>query len=197
MERSPGLGLAEALASLVVVALLAMIVLPASADLRRAGLTAAAARDLAVRFHALRWKSVARHRHHGLFFSREGEAWVWFEVSDGNGNGLRTAEIRDGTDPTLSGPHRLSDRLAPVRMGFPPGGRIPRIPPRRGYVDDLDDPVRFGRSDLVSFSPLGASSSGTLFVTDGRNELYGVVLFGPTARVRVWRYDRRTRQWSL
>ena len=56
--------------------------------------------------------------------------------------------------------------------------------------------MRFGRSDLVSFSPDGSASSGTLYVTDGRDGLYAVVLFGPTARVRVWRFDRRNGRWT-
>jgi hypothetical protein len=72
---------------------------------------------------------------------------------------------------------------------------IPEIPPRRGTISGVDDPVQFGRSDLVAFSPLGTASSGTLYVTDGR-ELFGIVLFGATARVRVWRYDGGTNEWT-
>jgi hypothetical protein len=57
--------------------------------------------------------------------------------------------------------------------------------------------VRFGRSDLISFSPGGSASSGTLYVTDGRRGFYAVVLFGPTARLRVWRYRPEERRWTL
>ena len=111
-------------------------------------------------------------RSHGLYFEELAGRWAWREVVDGNGNGLRTAEVRSGTDPTLSGPHRLEHRVAGVRLGFIPGLVVPRIPPRRGSIDSSSDPVRFGRSDLVSFSPLGSASSGTLFVTDDRDELF-------------------------
>jgi hypothetical protein len=118
-------------------------------------------------------------------------------VEDGNGNGLRTAEIRRGVDPTISGPHHLQDRVEDVRLGFPPGGPFPRIPPRAGNIVDTDDPVQFGRSDIVAFSPLGRSSSGTLYITDGRRGLFGIVLFGPSTRVRVWRYDTVGGKWTL
>jgi hypothetical protein len=57
--------------------------------------------------------------------------------------------------------------------------------------------VRFGRSDLVSFSPLGSASSGTIYVTDGRNALFAIVQFGPTSRLRVWRYRPLERRWTL
>jgi hypothetical protein len=84
-----------------------------------------------------------------------------------------------------------------VRLGFPGAGPFPRIPPRPGNIPHLDDPVQFGRSNIVSFSPIGASSSGTLYVTDGRDALYGVLLFGPSSRIRVWRFERSSGEWSL
>lgn len=197
MPDSRGLSLIELLTGLTLTGLALAAVVPAFAELGAAGRVAAGAREMAMTFHALRWKAAARHRSHGLLFERQGESWVWREVADGNGNGLRTAEVRAGTDPTLAGPFRMEARVRGVRLGLLPGEGIPRIPPRGGVLDDADDPVRFGRSDLVSFSPLGSASSGTLFLTDGKNELYGVVLFGPTSRVRVWRYDRRVGEWKL
>lgn len=195
--RNEGLSLVEALAAVAVIAILALAVLPTAGDLRRAGLAAAGARQLAVTFQSLRWKSVSLSRHHGLFFRQLEGGWAWYVVADGNGNGLRTAEVLDGVDETVSGPHRFEDSLAPVALGFPAGMDLPRIPPRRGRLDNLDDPVKFGRSDLVSFSPQGSASSGTVYLSDGRHEVCGVVLFGPTARIRVWRFDRRTGRWKL
>ena len=197
MSASRGLSLLESLVWITLAGIALAAVAPTAADLQSEGRAAAGARQLAAAFQEQRWNAVGRHRSHGLFFAEDEGGWVWYEVSDGNGNGLRTAEVRDGTDAVLSGPHRLEDRIQGVRLGFLPGGGIPRIPPRTGVIDGRDDPVRFGRSDLVSFSPLGSASSGTLYLTDGKHRQYGVVLFGPTARVRVWRYDSRTNQWSL
>ncbi len=188
------MALLEVLATLLLCALLFLAAAPAFATLRSAGRTAAGARELAITLQALRWRSVAAGRSHGLWFSADARGWTWRVVRDGNGNGLLTAELRDGTDGILSGPHRLEDRLAPTRLGLPAGGSIPEIPPRRGTIAGSADPVQFGRSDLVAFSPQGTASSGTLYVTDG-HELFAIVLFGATARVRVWHYDGRDRQW--
>lgn len=187
----------EALAVLLLGALAALVVWPAAATLRDAGRAAAGARVMASTFAALRWQSVARRRAVGLYFERRGRDWVWWHVEDGNGNDLRIAEIRSGVDPVRSGPHRLGDRVERVELGFPAVGSIPQIPPKTGPIASLDDPVQFGRSDLVSFTPTGGASSGTLYVTDGRRTLHAVVLFGPTARVRVWRYDAERRRWTL
>ena len=82
-----------------------------------------------------------------------------------------------------------------IRLGFPPGGPFPELPPGQGLIDELDDPIRIGNSELLSFSPLGSSSGGKLFVTDQRSRLYAVVLYGNTGKIRVWRYEARTQQW--
>lgn len=186
------------LAVLYLLALGALVAFPATAYLREEGRAAAGARQMATTFQALRWKSVSMRRACGLFFERQGDRWVWWLVVDGNGNGLRTAEVRAGVDPIRSGPHGLDDHLEHVALGFPPrGGPFPQIPRGPGNISGTDDPIQFGRSDLVSFTPGGSSSSGTLYVTDGQKGLFGVVLFGPTSKLRVWRYNPRERRWIL
>jgi hypothetical protein len=59
----------------------------------------------------------------------------------------------------------------------------------------MDDPVVFGSTDVVSFSPLGDASSGSLYVSDGHGSGAAIVLYGPTARVRVYRYDAAREEW--
>lgn len=197
MRANRGVTLAETLVALAILAAAALVVVPAGADLLSSARAEAGAREMAVTFQALRFRSVALRKYRGLLFERRGPEWVYFEVEDGNGNGLRTAEVRSGTDRTVSGPHRLGERVERASPGFPPGGPYPEVPPGRAPMDESSDPVRFGSSDLISFSPAGSASSGTLYVTDRRNGLAAVVLYGPTARVRVWRFDSGSRRWSL
>jgi hypothetical protein len=163
--------------------------------MRASALTAAGARQLAVTLQALRWKSVAEGRVHGLYFTEEDGEWAWYRVRDENGNGLRTAEVLGGTDRILGGPHRLGDVASGVVLGFPPTGPFPKIPPQSGWIENLNDPIRIGNTNLLSFSPLGTASSGTLYVTDGSRQLYAVVLYGRTAKIRVWRFSAASGQW--
>ena len=159
-RRSPrGLTLLELLVATTLTMLVGAAALPAMGQSLGAVRTAAAARLLVVSLQGLRAKSISRACSHGLLFERDERGWFWFEVRDGNGNGLRTAEVRDGSDPLLSGPHRLSDVLARVDLGFPMGRPIPRIPPRGGWIRDLDRPVRLGNTGLLSFSPLFTRNS--------------------------------------
>jgi len=192
--RRHGFTLIEAVLVLTLLALAIAVSVPALARARSASRTSAAARQIAVSFQALRWTSAAKGRAHGWQFKRDGAGWHWFEVQDGNGNGLRTAEIRAGTDRVLSGPHRLEWWIEGVRPGYPVNASPPAIPPGSGPIPRLDDPVKFGRSDIISFSPSGSASSGTIYLSDGES-LYAVVLYGPTARTRVWRFDAARRRW--
>jgi Tfp pilus assembly protein FimT len=191
-----GLALTELSAVLALLAIGCALGLPALAQARSRAAAGAGARLLATSCQGLRWKSVSRGRAHGLLFERDGRGWRWREVADGNGNGLRTAEVAAGVDPTLSPPRRLEDTLAPATLGFPSWSTVPRIPPQVGNLEDLDDPIRIGNTDLLAFSPLGTSTSGTLYVTDGHDQLYALVLFGATGRLRVWRFDLQESRWK-
>jgi len=197
VAASKGYTLAELLAVLAIVAMAVAVTLPAAAMLRDGGRAAAGARTMATLLSAQRFKSVSGRRVRGLQFLKVGNAWTWREVADGNGNGLRTAEITRGIDPVLSAEYALERQVEDVRIGIPPGGPYPEAPPGTGSLTTGDDPVRFGRSDLVSFSPVGSASSGTLYVTDGRRGLFAIVLYGPTARLRVWRFLPLERRWTL
>jgi prepilin-type N-terminal cleavage/methylation domain-containing protein len=197
VAASKGYTLAELVAVLAILAMAVAVALPAAAMLRDGGRAAAGARTVATLLSAQRWKSVAGHRVRGLQFLKDASGWSWREVADGNGNGLRTAEIARGIDPILGPNDALGHQVQNVTLGIPPGGPYPEAPPGTGKLTAADDPVRFGRSDLVSFSPEGSASSGTIYVTDGRRGLFAVVLFGPTARLRVWRYKPEERRWTL
>jgi len=197
VRPATGFSLVEGLVVLTLAALLAATTVPLALDRCNEARAASAARFLATTFQALRWKAVSTGTAHGLFFERDATGWKWSLVRDGNGNGLRTAEVRNGTDPVLEGPLRLESIVERMTLGFPGAGPFPRIPPSTGNIAALADPVKFGGSDLVSFGPLGTASSGTLYLTDTRSELYGVLLYGPTARVRVWRYVARNGTWQL
>lgn len=197
MRASKGFTLLELLVVLAVIGIAVSVGLPSAAAIRESGRAGAGARVLAAELSAQRWKGVAGHATRGLQFRRLAGGWTWREVADGNGNGLRTAEIARGIDRALGPDVRLDALVEHVTIGIPPGGPYPEAPPGTGLVSESDDPVRFGSSDLVSFGALGTASSGTLYVTDRKDGFYAIVLFGPSSRLRVWRYVPGERRWTL
>ena len=115
---------------------------------------------------------------------------------DGDGDGVRTADINSGVDPQVSPLRTMVHLGGRVGFGFPPG-RPPRDPgdPRR-RLTRLEDPIRFNDSDIASYSPLGKSTPGSLYVTDGRSVLAAVRVLGLTGKVRVIRWDPAADQWK-
>jgi prepilin-type N-terminal cleavage/methylation domain-containing protein len=100
---------------------------------------------------------------------------------DGNHNGVRSDEIAKGVDSRIEGPYRLDGEAPGVEVGILPGLSEP--PPDTGRLDTAD-PIRFGRSNMLSFSPLGTATPGTFYLA-GEGIQAAVRVTGGTARVRL------------
>jgi len=169
-----------------------LAVLPAAIDMRARAAAGAAAREFANLFVGLRYRAVVESRHYGVMFEETPEGWSWTVYRDGTGNGIRSRDIRDGREERVEGPWLVSSRWPGVNLRTPPGEKPKGPPPSRSDLSN-GDPVRFGSSDLVSFTPLGTSSSGTLYLGTG-DRYWAVVLYGPSVRVRLW--ERMPAGWT-
>jgi hypothetical protein len=121
-------------------------------------------------------------------FERLDDGRVFYSVySDGNGNGVRSSDITAGLDRRVAGPYPLSGGAPGVRVGINPG--VPNLPPESGLLEG--DPVRFGSSDILSFSPIGTATPGTFYLA-GDSAQAAVRVSGGSARVRLmlWRGGR-------
>jgi type II secretory pathway pseudopilin PulG len=112
---------------------------------------------------------------------------------DGDGDGVRNRDIDRGIDPVERAPHPLARLGKGIRFGFPPG-KPPRDPSGR-RLTRLDDPIRFNRSDLASFSSRGTATPGTVYLTDGRYHLAAARVNNRAGRITVLRYDRVLGKW--
>ncbi len=130
-----------------------------------------------------RSRAAAEARYIGVVFEEVSGDPVFSLYADGNGNGIRRADIRRGVDRRVWQPYRLSAVFPGVRYGtLPTGARAP-FPG-----------LRIGRSHILSFSPLGSSTSGTVFLSNDYGLVYAVIVMGSTGKVRVARY--RGGQWQ-
>jgi len=152
---------------------------------------AGAARYISARFYDTRIEAVTRSTEVAFRFTATDTGYVYAVYADGNGNGVLARDIQNNVDRQLHAPERLSSQFSGVEFGTLPG--LPAIEP--GGPAPGDDPVRFGASNMVSFSALGTSSSGTLYVRSRGNSQYAIRVVGATARVRIFRFDRRSRRW--
>jgi type II secretory pathway pseudopilin PulG len=100
---------------------------------------------------------------------------------DGNHNGVLSADIASGRDRRIAGPRPLDADAIGVRVGINPD--VPAIPPDSGILDPTD-PIRFGRSNMLSFSPMGTATPGTFYLA-GDGAQAAVRVTPESARVRI------------
>ena len=115
------------------------------------------------------------------FEAADGGGWTLSTYADGNRNGVRSAEIVAGIDRRVTGPRQLTTGSGDVRVAINPG--TPAIPPDRGPLDPTD-PIKFGQSNMLSFSPLGTATPGTFYLA-GAHAQAAVRVTPGTSRVRL------------
>lgn len=160
--------------------------------------SSAGAHAVAAELRRLRSEAIARARNMGLGLELDGEGtWRVSIVEDGDGDGLRSDDLRRGVDRVREGPVAAVSRWG-VQPGFMRGlAELRSPPPSETPLADLSDPVRFGTRDLVSCGPRGTITPGTMYLTDGRERQMAVVVAGGSGRVRVWEWRQGSRDWML
>jgi hypothetical protein len=113
---------------------------------------------------------------------------------DGNGNGVLNRDITSGADPQIEPARRLDNLGRGVGFGFPPGPPA-ADPSSPGHLLAPTDPIRFNSSDLASFSALGTSTPGSLYLTDGVKRLLAVRVANRAGKVRILTYVPERRIW--
>ena len=151
-----------------------------------------AARYMSARLYQARMDAVARATNAAVRFRLDGGSYAFAAYLDGNRNGVRSADITRGVDREIQKPQRLADLFPGVDFGALPG--LPSVEP--GAPPPGDDPIRFGTASMASFSALGASTPGSLYIRGRRDAQYAVRVLGQTGRIRVLKFNPRTRQWK-
>jgi hypothetical protein len=195
LHRRAGYSAAELVAVLAIAAAVTTLVAPGAFQLSATLAVRSSAGEVRAMLFQARALALSRGRYVGVKFRKNGNRYEWALYGDGNGNGIRTAEIAKGVDPPLgiTIPWTRSD----VRPGILKGSRVPDPGDPHKALDRLDDPIRFNASDICSFSPLGESTPGSIYLWDGRDRMAVVRVFGRTAKVRTLYYRRGEKEWKL
>jgi Tfp pilus assembly protein FimT len=142
----------------------------------------AAVRYLAARMVRARTHAVMRSATVALRFQTDNVGFTVSEYLDGNRNGVKTTEITSGTDRLIE-----------------PGSHLPDLFPRVSIAFSQDgatfDPVQIGSTTLMSFTPQGTATSGSIYVRGEDGSQYAVRVLGATGRVRIVRYDAASHTW--
>lgn len=153
---------------------------------------AGAARHVASRLQRARMEAIARSADVAVRFAAVGGGYAFTVFVDGNRNGVLSADIDHGVDWQLGPPGRLGDDFGGVEFGT-----LPDLPPiDAGGTPPGINPIRLGTSGAATFSPLGTSSTGTLYIKGSGNQQLAIRIYGETGKTRIMKYDAGARRWS-
>jgi type II secretory pathway pseudopilin PulG len=142
----------------------------------------AAARYLVARMALARSQAVGRAAVVALYFEQDARGFWFSVIQDGNGNGVRTYDIQLQVDRVIEAPVLLSDLFPGVAIGL-----APQTPGTQ--------PVQLGGTSILSFTPMGTSTSGSVYVRGRDGTQWAVRVLGVTARARLLRYTPATGNW--
>ncbi|HET9766276.1 MAG TPA: GspH/FimT family pseudopilin [Thermoanaerobaculia bacterium] len=196
MSTQRGFQLVELVVVLALMSMAALIVVPPVLSMSARLRVDLAAHELVAALYQARSLAQRQGAYVGIKFYPAAGRVTYACYLDGDGDGVRTADINAGIDPQVTPLRTMVHLGGRVGFGFPPGPapRDPGDPGRR--LNRLEDPIRFNDSDLASYGALGTSTPGSLYVTDGRRELFVVRVLGLTGKVRLMRWDRATDTWK-
>lgn len=192
-SSAAGFSLARLALALAVATFGILAAAPTAANLRESVAIRSAAGEATAALWRARAYALTRNVNVGVKFRKNGDRYEWALYRDGNGNGVRTAEITRGIDKPVGTaiPWQRNDVLPGIFADI----RVPDPGAPGFYLDHPEDPIRFNSSDICSFSPAGESTPGSIYLSDGRNRMAVVRVLGRTAKIRVLYYRKGERGW--
>jgi type II secretory pathway pseudopilin PulG len=139
-----------------------------------------------------RLESLKRARAVAVRIEQVGDRTSLQLFADGDGDGVRQADIDLGIDPPLTPLEFLDQHARGIAL------RINQTVTDAGGVGELragDDPLRIGNTALLVFSPLGSATGGTMYVAGPRGPQMAIRVFGGTGRVRLMTFLPQARRW--
>jgi len=192
-ERGQALAVAIAVASVALAAALAAASLRPTASRSE---VASASASFAARVREMSLAAIVDGSARAVVFSMGDDAEPLLFARDADGGGLTRASIDAGREET-GVPFRMARDHPGVSIGLPESGTIAGIPPSSARLDGGDPPVRVGSARMLTLTPEGHATSGTIYLSGREGDVCAVVIYGATVRVRVWCHDRVGDAWRM
>jgi hypothetical protein len=193
MPSRRGFSTAEVLVSVGILGLVLALGLPLCWDTYFQSALNSACQDVASVFTLARGRAVFQGRDVGIKWISVGGDVVLSVYEDGNGNGITSADIRAGLDRLVAGPYWMKGRYPGVDFSFVPD--FNGIDPNGDPAGTLKDPIKFGRSDICTFSPVGHASPGSVYLSNGRHRQAMVRVSPSNARIQTFTWHGKHKKW--
>ncbi|PYQ26192.1 MAG: hypothetical protein DMF56_25430 [Acidobacteria bacterium] len=187
-RNEKGQTLVELITVISILGMFAAIGTSAMTSARRDIALATGTAELRALFQRVRLTAITHDRNVAIRFRPAGALWSWTVYEDGDGDGVLNDDINKGVDFALAPPRIF--QYPPVHVGVPSSTVVD---PMNGQPLALRLPVRFGNSQLCSFSREGQATNGSVVLTDGDRATI-LRIDGQTARISVLRWDGK--KWT-
>lgn len=188
-----GTSLPELAAVLAILGLVFALALPPFTDLLAEEGLQAAAREVSTIFTAARGRAVFQGADVGVKWTSSGGDLVLSVYQDGNGNGVTTKDIKKGIDRLVAGPYWMHGKYPGITFSFVPG--FDGLDPAGAPIGSLTDPLRFGKSDICTFSPLGKASPGSVYLSNKRRRQAAVRVTPANAKIQIFTWHGKSLKW--
>ncbi len=190
-RQEEGVTVGELLVVLLIVGFILAAALPALTSIHRTAAMAACSRRISTLMMSCRARAVFQRQSIGLVFERRGSGpeWRCWVVEDGDGDGIRRDDINRGRDTRVSEVHGLT------RLGILQDVQIPDPSGGGGLQGDLDDPVRAGRGDIVTFTSDGTATPCSIYLSDGWETMRVIRVYGATGKIHLFHWRAGWSRW--
>ncbi len=193
-SRYSGHTMPETLVVLGLIGVMLAVTVPWLAEQRGAAELHMLTQRLAAEMVRCRALAIVRGRAVALVFERpDGGGWRCFIAEDGDGDGLQRRDLERGRDRVLGEVLQLEGQGA--GLGILSGVRVPDPGGRGRLGGNLDDPVRGGRGDIITFTSASTATPSSVYLTDHRSRMRVLRVYGGTARVHSLVWHTRWKSW--
>jgi hypothetical protein len=154
---------------------------------------ATAAREVSAIFTAARGRAIFQSVDVGVKWTNSGGDLVLSVYQDGNGDGVTTSDIKKGIDRLVAGPYWMHGKYPGITFSFVPG--FNGLDPGGAPIGDLTDPLRFGKSDICTFSPVGHASPGSVYLSNRKHRQAAVRVTPANAKIQIFTWHGKSLKW--
>lgn len=186
--QNRGMSFVEVVLATAVLAIIVTTAFPELREMRRAAALRSASCQLKGLLFRCRADAVMNARSTAAVFEQRADgSWRCFIAVDGDGDGIRSRDIRRLVDPVVG--EVIHFEAGGAGLGILQGEFVPDPSGRGRLRGNLLDPVRAGRGNMITFTPRGTASPASLYLTDHHARMRVLRVYGGTGRVicRVWR----------
>jgi Tfp pilus assembly protein FimT len=191
--RDNGYSLPEIVVVFAILVSGTMLAVPIAQGIFASSRIRSAGHEAMIAFHLARQDAMRTGRNTAVRFEPGPDGYRMTLYRDGNGNGVRTAEIKKGVDRAT---RTIFWDRSDVRIGILENVRVPDPSDPSHALTNPGDPVRFNGSNLCSFSPLGECTPGSLYLTDGKRRMAVVRVYNRSGKIRVLYFTAGDRGWE-